>query len=74
MGARLILRGDAYLLGSRDSACSVSEMQEGETGGVGVAFEKSFLHKEVCFFCREEMSVHDDTGCSQRIEIGLAYR
>lgn len=49
------------------------EMREGETRGGGVAFEKSFLHKEICLFCREEMSVDDATGCSQRIEVGLAY-
>lgn len=48
-------------------------MREGETGGARVAFEKSFLHKEVCFFCREEMPVDDDLGCSQRDEIGPAY-
>lgn len=71
--ARLVLRRDADLSGGGDSACPVSEMREGETGGVRVAFEKSFLHKEVFFFCREEMPVDDNTGCSQRVEIGLAY-
>ncbi len=47
--ARFVLWRDADLSGGGDSACPVSEMREGETGGVGVAFEKSFLHKEVCF-------------------------
>ena len=55
----------------RDLPCA--EMREGETGGVGVAFEKFFLHKEVCLFCREAMPADDDTGCGQRVEIGLAY-
>lgn len=50
--ARLILRRDADLSGGGDSAYLVLEMREGETGRVRVAFEKSFLHKEVCFFCR----------------------
>ena len=35
----------------RDLPCA--EMREGETGGVRVAFEKFFLHKEVCLFYRE---------------------
>lgn len=73
MGTRLILRRDADLPGGGDSARAVSEMREGETGRGRVAFEKSFLHKEVCLFCREAMPVDDDTGCGQRVEIGLAY-
>jgi hypothetical protein len=49
------------------------EMPKGETGKGRLASQQSILHQEICVLRRSQMSNHDNHGCGQGTEAGLAY-
>ena len=68
-----VMRECSHLRVSGDSASSVQEVRESETGEASMAGKQSLLYEAVFLLCGTEVSSHDYQRCGKRIETGLAH-
>ena len=69
----LVMRRRPDLSGGGGAASPMPEVWEGEAREAELGWEQSLLHEAIWDLCGAEVSSDDDAGCSEGVEVGLAY-